>query len=590
MSVTIDALTWGDDPTNPPCVVTPETGERCGIVGTPYGDLLFANVDGDHASMAAQLGARTREEAKLGPVPTFANHLEHLFANSPLRRASRVLDGALNGTIARRLKRAFPPSMRQAIQAYAQVTEIDEEQIWRAHLMPELFLWVVGTFHRVMGTSRAHGLGAAPVFGCTSAIALPPHTQRLMHARNFDYFGIESWDRFPSVIFYHPDDGLDFVSIAAAGILGAAATCMNSAGLTLAIHQHMPDEFDLDGVPVGIATDFVMRRARTIEEAVRILRSYPPVGGWTYVLTEGDSGRAAVYEVAPGVENLTWMSDQGRLGYANLYWGEALRDIEVDYYPEYRRCNHARQERVVQCLSQLPEDSGPVQLAQILGDLEDPRTGKARLMGPTIVSVLTVASVVFDPERRRVWVAAGRSPTCRGWYVPFALDDGSGRGGPAFDDEPFIPFPGWHETPGGRAFEYYRQAAAQQFAGESNDDRLLVLIEHSLALAPDEPYLRVLAGLVALRLGRGRRAEGAFRRALPDIDRADRRAEVGLFLAWSLDLQRQRGAAKHLYRSVIADGNADEIVRSRARYARLFRFNSQQASKLNIDFTYGGVP
>lgn len=579
------------DITNPPCVVTSETADRAGLVATPYGDLRFVNVAGTMEEMAVQLGMRTRDEARLGVVPTFASYLERTFANSPVRRVAGILDKTTHAMVGRKLRAGFPAEVRRAIEAYARVTELGADQIWRAYLMPEMFLWVVGTYHHVLGTKRATGLGTMPRFGCTSAVTLPPRSPRTLHARNFDYFGLDTWDRFPTVVFYHPDQGLDYVAVSTAGVLGAGATCMNSAGLTLVIHQHFPDEFDLDGVPVGVATDYVMRDARTIDEAVRILRDFPPVSGWTYVMTEGDTGRAAVYEVAPGKENLAWADDDAALGYANVYWGEELTDTEVDYYPEYRRCNYARQDRVQQCLVELADAVEPADLARILGDFTDPLTGRERLLGPTIVNVLTVASVVFDPERRRVWVAAGRSPTCRGWYIPFDLEArGPRAGGPSFEAAPFIPFPGWHETPDGKAFEFYRQAAATQQEQTANDDKLLVLVEHSLALAPDEPYLRVLAGLIALRLGRGRRAEGAFRRALEAIERPDRRAEVGLFLAWSLDLQRQRGAAKHLYKTVLADPQSDDVVRSRARYNRIFRFNKAQARGLNIDFTYGGVP
>lgn len=584
--------TWGEDAISPPCVVTPEAADRAGLVATPYGDLRFINIAGTTEEMAVQLGMRTRDEAKLGPVPSFAGHLEHTFANSPVRRVSGLLDMATHGMVGRKLQRAFPEEMKRAVKAYARVTELDEADVWRAYLMPEMFLWVVGTYHRILGTKRAMGLGTMPMFGCTSAVTVPPRSPRTLHARNFDYFGLDTWDRFPTVVFFHPDQGLDYVSVSAAGILGAGATCMNAAGLTLVIHQHFPDTFDLDGVPVGVATDYVMREARTIEDAVRILRQYPPVSGWTYVMTEGETGRAAVFEVAPGKEHLAWIDeDHGALGYANVYWGKDLEETEVDYYPEYRRCNYARQDRVRQCLMEQVDGHEPVDLARILGDFTDPLTGRERLLGPTIVNVLTVASVVFDPERRRVWVAAGRSPTCRGWYIPFDLEAGGVRtGGPTFDAEPFIPFPGWHESPSGKAFEFYRQAAALQQQGGASDDKLLVLVEHSLALAPNEPYLRVLAGLIALRLGRGRRAEGAFRRALEAIERADRRAEVGLFLAWSLDLQQQRGAAKHLYKTVYADPSSDDVVRSRARYNKRFRFTRSQAGGLNIDFTYGGVP
>lgn len=584
---------WGpEQPSLPPCVVTPETPERVGLVGTPYGDLHFLNVRGTLEEMAVQLGTKTRAEAQLGTVPFFASYLQKVFANSPVQRFAGFLDSATYGFVGRKLKRQFPADLRHAIETYARVAELDIDDVWRAYLVPEIFLWVIGTYHKILGTDRAMGLGAPPTFGCTSAIAVPPRAPTTLHGRNFDYFGIDYWDKFPTVVFYHPDEGLDYVGVTSAGVFGGGATAMNSAGLTLVIHQHFPDSFDLDGVPVAISTDYVMREARTIEDAVRILRAFPPVSGWTYVMTEGDTGRAAIFEVAPGKENLSWVDpDEGALGYANVYWGRDLAETEVDYYPEYRRCNYARQDRVQQCLVGMTDSPAPVDIARILGDFTDPRTGRERLLGPTIVNVLTVASVVFEPEQRRVWVAAGRSPTCRGWYIPFELEaSGPRTGGPSFDVDPFIPYPAWHESADGKAFAFYREACAIEQEKGANDDKLLVLIEHALALKQDEPYLRVLAGLIALRIGRGRRAEGAFRRALEQIERSDRRAEVGLFLAWSLDIQGQRSAARHLYKTVFRDSDSDDVVRGRARYGRFFKFTRSQASGLNIDFTYGGVP
>ncbi len=587
-----EELRWNEDPQNPPCAVTPETQARAGLVSTPYGDLRFLNVRGSLEEMAVQLAVRMRDEAHLGPVPFFSHYLEHVFVNSPMRRVAKVLDDAMYGTVGRRLKKQFPDEMRRAIHAFGRVAEIDMKVLWRAYLMPELFLWVVGTYHRMLGTDPARGLGGPPTFGCTSAVAVPPFAPTTLHGRNFDYFGLDTWDRFASVVFYHPDNGLDYVAVSSAGILGAGATAMNAAGLTLVIHQHFPKKFDLDGVPVGIASERVMREATTLEEAVRILREYPPVSGWTYVMTEGDTGRAAIFEVAPGEDNLQFVDpESAKLGYANVYWGENLVDTEVDYYPEYRRCNYARQTRVGECLTGLVDAPTPPDVARILGDATDPFSGEERLLGPTIMSVLTVASVVFEPAARRVWVGAGRSPTSRGWFIPFRLDaEAGGAGGPDFEAMPFIPFPGWHESADGKAFEFYRQACQLSAEGKTDDDKLLVLVEHALALSSDDPNLRVLAGLIALRLGRGRRAEGGFRRALEQIDRKDRRAELELFLGWALDLQGQRGAAKHLYKGVLRNAEADEVVKSRARYNRYFRFDQSAASGLNIDFTYGGVP
>ncbi len=572
-----------DDPT---IQLWDERSDAPGLVSTPWGELRFLTVSGSLAEMATDLGARTREAIQMGAVPFFARHLEHVLENAPLGPVSQMLDRAAHAGVTNKLRGNVPAEFAQAVDQFAAAAGISPDLLWRAYLMPETFLWIVGTYHRLLGTARAPGVGGIPTFGCTSALVGPPLADEVRHARNFDYFGVGTWDRFATVVTHLPHVGLPYISVGSAGFLGGGITAMNSAGLTLTVHQHFVDRFDLEnGVPIGVAGDHVMRQAHTIEEAVSVLREFPPVAGWTYILTEGDTGRAAIFEVAPGVEELIWMED-GRLGYANQFWSPKLVDAEVAFYPEYQRCNVARQDRIGSCVSSANASSTVAELANFLGDATDP-DGKERLIGPAVLTLTTVTSVVFEPAHRRVWVAAGPAPTSKGLFIPFKLTETGG--GPELAQQPFLPDPGWHERPIGRAFALYREAAIA-FAEGRDDQRVLVGLEHALALCPDEENLRILAGLVSLRLGRGRRAGGAFRRALEATDSPERRAEISLYLAWSMDLEGQRLAAKHLYKQVRSDSAAAPSVRSRARKHRWVKFDRRKARNLNIDFTYGGVP
>lgn len=587
------AHAWNpDDPTDPPCVLHRPRDDRPGRVSTPYGDLYYLDLWGDLTEAAEQMGAQMGPQIRSGAVPFFADYLEKVLENSPVGRLKGVLDWAAHRLVTRRLASNLPADFRRAARRMSEAADVELDTVLRAYLMPETFLYVLGTYHNLLGTGRARGLGTPPMCGCTSAVTTASASGSLLHGRNFDYFGIGYWDQYPTVGVYHPHDGLDYLSVASAGILGGGITAMNAAGLTLTVHQHFVDRFDLDGVSVGVAGDQAMRQAHTIEEAVAVLRRHPPVAGWTYVLCEGDTGRAAIYEVAPGAEHLYVLpDDQTRMGYANVYWGQGLVETEVDYYPEYRRCNHARQSRVLDLLGGLDEAGavGPVDIARILGDFTDPATGQQRLFGRSISAVHTVASVVFEPRHRRAWVAAGRSPTSRGWYIPFRLDPAQHADHVDLERRPFIPYPSWHQSAHGQAFELYRKACQRFYDGET-DARLLILIEHALALWPSEPNLHILAGLLALRVERGKRAEGAFRRALERVTDAPRRAELGLFLAWALDLQGQRSAAKHLYKRVARDTAADPATVTRAKQGRWIRFGDAQARRLTLDFIYAGVP
>lgn len=569
-----------------------ETASRPGLVETPTGTLRFLNVSGDRVGMAAQVGARLKHDIHRGVLPYFATLVERTVRRSPAKRLAKTVSWGAHQAFTRHLRQRLPDAHQRALYALSDAAELPARVVFDASLMPETLLWLVGSYHRLLGTSPSLGLGQPPAFGCSSIVVAPPRAEGLLHGRNLDYFGVDIWERQATITFYHPDDALDYVAIATAGVWGGGITAMNAAGLTLAVHEHVVGELDRDGVPIGLAGDEVMRRAHTIEEAVEVLREHPPIGGWTYVMSEGDTGRAAVFEVVPGHDALSWMrQDEAGLAYANTFWDEAFRERAVDHYPEHARASLARQARMASLLrgETLRDGTTPEAIARVLGDMHDP-TGSAeteRAVGRTIANLATVGSVVFEPKARRVWVAAGSSPASRGWYVPFVLRAG-GPGGVDTSVAPMAPFAGWEETPEGQAFALYRQAHLRALDGEG-DDRLTVLIEHALALHNQDPNLHVLAGLLAMRTGRLRRAEGAFQRALELTEAPARRAEIKLYLAWTLDLLDRRKDARHLYKQIAADTRADEITRSRARQHRWVRMQPEAAARLPLDFIHASV-
>jgi len=588
--------TWGDTSSEEAtCTIVEETDERAGRVATPSGDVHFVNASGTLPRMGGQIGQKMSDLVGEGPVPFFSTFLARTFETSSLGGLSHVAGWATRRFGAEPIIERFDGRFREAAEAFADAVGIRSESLLKAYALPETFLWLIGTIQRVVGNSRADGLGRAPLGADTSAVVRPPDADTVLHGRNLDVVGIGHWERTATVHFYHPDDGLDYLGVTSAGFLGGGLTAMNAAGVTLAAHQHVVSEFDLQGVPVGVAGDRVMRRARNLDEGIDILRDQPPITGWSYVLSEGDTGECVVYETMPGNESTHRLpEEQARLGHTNAFCGDDLREAEIDVYPEYRRHTLARQDRVGAKVAEILERAGSVgavEMAELLGDFHDPTGGRTRLAGRTVGSVHTLSSVVFEPESRRVWVGSGHSPAARSWMVPFRLAaaDEPGRGGPDRSVFPFHPSPGWERTPHGQSFQLYREACVRESEGES-DKRLLILVEHALALFPEDPSLHILAGLLALRSGRARRAEGAFRSALERLTDPPRRAEVTLYLAWSLDLQGQRSSAKQLYHDLRQADAADPHVRRRARTGRWWSFSESRAERLSIDLIHVGAP
>ncbi len=574
-------------PSQPLCHVIPEGEDEAGRVVTPAGELRFVNLRGDQVMMAGQHGHKLAQAVRAGVVPCFDAYLYKLLQRSPAWRLARTLSWGAYRVAAKQMRARYPSWMRESARELAARSGVSEAQVLNAYLMPETFLWLVGTYHKTLGTARDPGLGMAPTAGCTSVITRT--SSGVMHGRNLDYFGIDRWEPQAAVIFHHPDQGLRYVSATTAGLLGAGVTAMNAAGLTLAVHQHFIDRFDLGGVPIGVAADEVMRQAHTIEEAIAILRRHPPICGWAYLMTEGDTGRAAILELAPGREALSWLdADAPGMGYANTYTSAMMRDVAVDYYPHYRRSSHARHKRAHAAAMARPQT--PLEVATALADCTDPDTDQARLIGHTVMATNTISSVVFEPAQRRIWVAAGVSPTSRGWFVPFALStpDRPHEGGPDLGVAPFCVAPDWPQTRQGRAFSLYRQAH-KRYLDVEGDDALLITLEHALALAPEESTLHMMTGLFALRAGRSARAEGALRRALELEPHAPRRAEIALLLAMAIDVQGRRLEARHLYKRLSADADADPQVRALANARRRARASQQHVKHLAAEFTYGGV-
>ncbi len=576
------------------CRVVEPGGEGAGRVETPSGSVYFVEAAGSPVEMARRMGARTAGLVGEGPVPAYASRVARMLRELSGGRFEALADWAMRRCGTDRLARRFREECGPVLEAFAGESPLSCDSLVRAYAMPETVGWLLAHAHRMMGPAGIPGRWRATLGRSSSAVVHPPVAETTYHARNLGGPGPGGWQRAPLVHHYRPDDGLDYVAVAAAGLLGGGVTAMNAAGLTLAAHRHLVERPDLDAVPIGVAGDRVMRRARSLEEAVDLLREHPPVGGCSWVLTEGDTGRVAIYEAVPGEEHLVGPgSEQASLVHTNTFVGERPGSAEIEVFPEARRDDAARRERLRARLERFGAGQGRVgvaEMAELLGDFhESAETGK-RLAGRTVAAVDTLSSVVFEPAARRVWVGVGPSPAARGWMVPFRLGGAAcgGSAGPDRRRRPFCVQPGWGRTPHGRAFELYRRACLQAEEGESAK-RLLIQIEHALALFPEDPAMHLLVGLLALRDGRGRRAEGAFRGGLERLDDPARRAEATLYLGWALDVQGQRASARQMYRSVLGVEAADPRVRRRARAGRWWGLSAARARRLPVDLVHVGA-
>ncbi len=556
---------------------------------THDGTMHVLRLSGSPREMAHQHGSLLREAIARGPLHHYRHYVRRTLRRSGLGWLTPIAWSLLRLLVGRRVRDCLPPEVRAAAEGLAAGAGIPLAQVLDACTMPDVLLWLAARLQRRLPRATAHRLALG--LGCSSALAWGRATAdgKLLHARNFDYHGVGCWDRETAVIFYEPDDGQPYVSVAAAGVFLGGVTAMNSAGLTLTMHQHMfSDGTRLGGTPAGAVGARVMREARDLDEAEAILEEHTPIGCFSYVVGDARRREVLCYEENPdrGVA-LRYGSERpdavegapDTFRYTNIYIDPPLAATEKDLYPSYWRHNQGRWRRLEEQLRAGWGSHGAESLAGIMGATGEEDGCRLR---EAIAMLLTVGSVVFRPEDGSLWVASGEAPVSRQPYRPFSL----AKAGPAPELGELRPVtPG----PGDEAFAAYKRAYLAFFEREDPAAARRALAE-ALRLAPREACYHAVGGLLALVEGDLLAAEEALRAALglghPDAARV---AGFRLWLGWVLDLAGRRQEACAAYREALAAPEVDGPVRAAAREGLRRAFPRRRARKLSIEFSFADV-
>ena len=546
--------------------------------------LHVLKVSGSPYEMGRQHGELLSDEVRRGPIPYYRTYLERMLGRAGWGRLAPLAWPLVQRLVGDRVVRAFPDYARDAIRGLADGAGIDHRELLEGCALPDSLLWVASRVMQLRGIGPAMHHRLALGLGCTSAIAWNGATKdgKLLHARNLDYHGVACWPDTATVIFHEPDEGLRYVSVAAAGVLLGGVTAMNEAGLTLTVHQHMfTDRTALGGMPIGCVGDRIMREAHDLDEAEAILRAQRPIGCWTYLVTDGHRREVLCWEEnperqAPFRKRDGDGADGHTFGYANIFLDRELGDTEKNLYGSYWRHNLGRHRRANQLLRDQAGSLDPDAMTAILADQGD---GECRVSS-AIGMVMTVGSVVFRPEDGVFWVAAGKAPTSQRPFVPFDLhgerhapEHGTVRGGVASDPT------------AAAAYEAYRQAYLAYF-----DDHDLPAArghaERARALEPDQPLWHAMVGLLSLRLGDGDGAFGAFSRCLElGHPHEERVAAFHLWRGRAADLRGRRELGLRDYRAALGH-HADPPVHRAASRGLKRAFDARRARRIDVDLTY----
>ena len=134
-------------------------------------------------------------------------------------------------------------------------------------------------FARVLNYHAAHDISYMLIDnplvngnGCTAFGAWGSETVNghLLSGRNFDWEADPIFDRDRVLIMYEPDDGIPFVSLAWAGMVGVVSG-MNRAGVSVTVNGAPSDLPREVGTPAALVARDVLQRAHNLGEATTLL-------------------------------------------------------------------------------------------------------------------------------------------------------------------------------------------------------------------------------------------------------------------------------------------------------------------------------
>lgn len=318
--------------------------------------------------------------------------------------------------------------------------------------------------------------------------------------RNFDLNKDGVLDNLKTVLYYRPEGGMAYASIAWPGMVGTVSG-MNESGLCVMVFSAKSEDTSLTGVPVAFIARRVLANARSVDEAVDIVTDAKRMS--PNLLLVADTRRAVVIEFdakkvsvresanAPLVVANHFECDGFSADAKNArnmkYSDTSVRHDRM----QYLLLSRARVGKT-EMLAALRDHSGDDGRRIAWGDAE------------SINSVKDAHTVIFDPRGRTFWVSA--PPQAYGEMTGFRQD---AKGIKHADP---LPASGYPDSPEGlcaaESYDIYLNAV--ELEGHGLDDEAIKMCYCSMAMDSGNYMASILAGRLLIEQYRYAEALEAF--------------------------------------------------------------------------------
>ncbi len=495
------------------------------------------------------MGTRVHE----GMVGFYGDFWERLLKNKPKSFPHNLvvplLQKIVDPGLVNQLVKQVPDHARDRILGVAAGAKLPFQKLLTPLVLPDL-LPLLQAYAGRLGAVNFIDVSPPPLFGCSSFVH---NGKKFLQARNLDFPGVGYWDRYPVIQMMAPKNTLRYIGFSTAGVPVAGITGVNEAQISVALHQHYCFETNLKGHLPFVIGEEILRRARSLNEALEILRNFKVASSWAFVVADGKTRKAFVYETHPKAAGIRWLNENNpTLTHSNFY--QTAEPAAKEYATTERMVwdNYSRAKRLKQIIEKSGDNFDISEAVKAISDHWDPYWETEKIMNRTVSQIYNVQSVVWDLENMKAYFAEGDAPVQLGQYFEYDMgaifSGANGRTGKHFDGYVF-------QSPGRRkAKHHFIHSFIHCFEGKIKEARA-ELVE--TLNSEDFPEVRLISGLLALKEGAYEEAASMFLAAKNFIEAEKIRLnrdffppeyfEIWLYWARSIDLQGKREEAVKQY-------------------------------------------
>ncbi len=555
----------------------------------PAADWKTIHLKGVDREIGRQHAEAVGEACRIG-MPKFYHDLLHRMLH---RRAPKWKDRLVLGltkalidpVLVNRILRGVPVGFRERIAGMAEAGGLSARELNIALVLPDLGPIVQTALSRAFPARFVDGVSTVR-FGCSSFVA---RGDRFLVGRNLDFPGVAYWDRYPIIQSLTPHNGLRSISFTTAGVPIGGITGINEAQIFVAIHQHYCRQASLSGNLPFILGERILSEARTLEDAVAILNQAKLSSSWAYVLADGKTRDAAIWEGTPKVKGLHRLSGSNDvLAHSNYFQTTACAPTEYATSARMNWDNYYRKSRLEALVREAGGALTPEMAARALSDHFDAYWGEEKVSNRTVSQSYNIQSVVVDPVNMVAWLATGNAPIhlreFRQYDLGAIFDGGEGRTEHVF---PAFRFSNPEQAQAKEAF-----ILSFVHAMDGQDEEALNWVGRSIGFHLS-PEVALTGALVAMKEGEFAQAEQWLQSAAEWVqsrcEKTGQRPppesfEIRLFQGRVADLLGKRARAQALYDAVATSPDLEDAnLRRVATQQRPYR--KQDLSKMLLPYS-----